>query len=131
MSSAICPCGSGDLLLACCGRYHAGQPAPGAEKLMRSRYSAYVLGLTDYLVQTTLPVQQGGLDREAIAQWSAQSTWLGLEVEGSEVFGGKPEHAFVTFTARWHDGNGEHSHKGVRRSCRIRGAGILSIQPCR
>ncbi|MFH7495339.1 YchJ family metal-binding protein, partial [Pseudomonas syringae pv. tagetis] len=46
-----------------------------------------------------------------IAQWSAQSTWLGLEVESSEVFGGKPEHAFVAFTARWHDGHGEHSLK--------------------
>ena len=43
--------------------------------------------------------------------WSAQSTWLGLEVEHSEVFGGQPEHAFVTFTARWHDANGEHSHR--------------------
>ena len=36
---------------------------------------------------------------------------LGLEVESSEVLGGQPEHAFVTFTARWHDGSGEHSHR--------------------
>jgi SEC-C motif-containing protein len=70
-----------------------------------------VLGLIDYLLDTTLPVQKTGLDRESISQWSLQSTWLGLEVESSEVFGGKPEHAFVTFTARWHDGSGEHSHR--------------------
>jgi SEC-C motif-containing protein len=111
MSSPICPCGSGNLLNACCGRYHAGQPAPCAEALMRSRYSAYVLGLIDYLVATTLPAQAAGLDRAAISQWSAQSTWLGLEVESAQVLGGKPEHAFVTFTARWHDGAGEHSHR--------------------
>jgi SEC-C motif-containing protein len=78
---------------------------------MRSRYSAYVLGLIDYLLDTTLPVQKSSLDRESISQWSAQSTWLGLEVENAELLGGKPEHAFVTFTARWHDATGEHSHR--------------------
>lgn len=78
---------------------------------MRSRYSAYVLGLVDYLLDTTLPAQQNSLDRESISQWSAQSTWLGLEVESTELLGGKPEHAFVTFTARWHDATGEHSHR--------------------
>lgn len=111
MSSAICPCGSGNLLDGCCGRYHAGQPAPSAEALMRSRYSAYVLGLVDYLLDTTLPVQKSSLDRASISQWSAQSIWLGLEVESAELLGGKPEHAFVTFTARWHDATGEHSHR--------------------
>ncbi|WP_213879995.1 YchJ family protein [Pseudomonas sp. dw_358] len=111
MSVSICPCGSGNLLDACCGHYHAGQAAPDARTLMRSRYSAYVLGQLDYLVATTLPVQQPGLDLEAIAQWSAQSTWLGLEVEGAEVFGGQPEHAFVSFSARWHDQAGEHCHR--------------------
>jgi len=78
---------------------------------MRSRYSAYVMGLVDYLLDTTLPVQKGSLDRDSISQWSAQSTWLGLEVENAELLGGKPEHAFVTFTARWHDATGEHSHR--------------------
>ena len=67
MSTSICPCGSGNLLDACCGHYHAGHPAPCATALMRSRYSAYVLGLVDYLVATTLPAQQAGLDRDAIA----------------------------------------------------------------
>lgn len=106
-----CPCDSGQPLAACCGRYHAGTPAPSAETLMRSRYSAYVLGLIDYLVDTTLPAQQPGLDRQAMATWSAQSVWLGLEVEQTEVLGGKPEHARVTFTARWHDTDGDHSHQ--------------------
>ncbi|MDM9650670.1 YchJ family protein [Pseudomonas wenzhouensis] len=106
-----CPCGSGNPLSQCCGHYHAGTHAPSAERLMRSRYSAYVLGLVDYLIATTLPAQQQVLDREAMAAWSAQSTWLGLEVEGGEVFGGKPEHAQVTFIARWHDAQGEHRHR--------------------
>ncbi|MGE8497732.1 MAG: YchJ family protein [Pseudomonas sp.] len=107
----ICPCGSGSPLSTCCGNYHAGTPAPSAETLMRSRYSAYVLGQIDYLLGTTLPIQQAGLNRDSITAWSQQSTWLGLEVESAEVLGGQPEHAFVTFTARWHDEQGEHSHR--------------------
>lgn len=106
-----CPCGSGNSLAQCCGRYHNGTQAPGAELLMRSRYSAYVLGLIDYLQATTLPAQQAALDMEGVRRWSLGSTWLGLEVSESAVFGGKPEHAMVTFTARWHDQNGEHAHQ--------------------
>ncbi|QKE62739.1 YchJ family protein [Aquipseudomonas campi] len=109
--SHACPCGSGNLLEQCCGHYHAGTPAPSAELLMRSRYSAYVLGLVDYLLTTTLPAQQADLDHAAISAWSLGSTWLGLEVESAELLGGQPEHAFVTFTARWHDHDGEHSHR--------------------
>ena len=51
----MCPCGSGQALEACCGRWHAGAPAPDAESLMRSRYSAFVLGLEDYLLATWHP----------------------------------------------------------------------------
>ncbi len=47
-----CPCGSGHPLNECCGRYHAGAAAPDPEHLMRSRYSAYVLGLEAYLLDT-------------------------------------------------------------------------------
>ena len=106
--SHTCPCGSGIALDDCCGKWHQGQPAPSAERLMRSRYSAYTLSLIDYLVATTLPAQQAALDRDSMRAWSLGSTWLGLEVEGSELI---DTHAFVTFTARWHDGDGEHRHR--------------------
>jgi len=64
--SHTCPCGSGIALDDCCGKWHQGQPAPSAERLMRSRYSAYTLGLIDYLVATTLPAQQAALDRDSM-----------------------------------------------------------------
>lgn len=111
MPTATCPCGSDKPLEQCCAHYHRGLPAPTAEALMRSRYSAYVLGLIDYLRATTLPAQQAGLDLPAISAWSLGSNWLGLTVESSEVFAGQPEHARVTFTARWRDAGGEHSHR--------------------
>ncbi len=116
--SHTCPCGSSIALDDCCGKWHQGQPAPSAEWLMRSRYSAYTLGLIDYLVATTLPAQQAALDRDSMRAWSLGSTWLGLEVEGSELI---DTHAFVTFTARWHDGDGEHRHR--ERSAFVQQAG--------
>jgi SEC-C motif-containing protein len=47
-----CPCLSGLTYTECCGPFHAGTIAPTAERLMRSRYSAYALGMPDYLVAT-------------------------------------------------------------------------------
>lgn len=63
---ARCPCLSGDSYGACCGRYHAGRRpgpdgrtagphAPTAEALMRSRYSAFAVGDTEYLRTTWHP----------------------------------------------------------------------------
>ena len=46
-----CPCGGGRYG-ACCGPLHAGAPAATAEALMRSRYSAFALGLGPYLRAT-------------------------------------------------------------------------------
>ncbi|MES2821548.1 MAG: YchJ family protein [Pseudomonadota bacterium] len=115
----LCPCGSGSALALCCARYHTGDQPPSAEALMRSRYSAYVLGLVDYLIDTTLPAQQAGLDRAAIEAWSRGSTWLGLLVDTHESFAGHPEHARVGFTVHWHDGDHaqqHHEHSAFVRS---------------
>jgi SEC-C motif-containing protein len=105
----LCPCNPQHLLANCCGKYHAGEPAPTAEILMRSRYSAYALGLIDYLVATTLPAQQKILDENGIRAWSTQSTWLGLDVQNFEELADKM-HATVTFVAKWKDRQGEHQH---------------------
>ena len=121
MPLSTCPCGSTLALAECCGRYHAGAAPATAEALMRSRYSAYVLGLIDYLVATTLPAQQAALDRAAMATWSAQSRWLGLSVEEHRPLGGTPERAQVTFVARWQDADGEHAHRECSDFVRIDG----------
>ncbi|WP_241795394.1 YchJ family protein [Microbacterium sp. C5A9] len=47
--SSRCPCGSGDVLGACCGPLLDGAPAPTAERLMRSRYTAFALRDADHL----------------------------------------------------------------------------------
>lgn len=48
-----CPCGTGLLYGQCCHRYHAGNHnAPTAEALMRSRFCAFAIGDTNYLLDT-------------------------------------------------------------------------------
>ena len=94
-----CPCGALPALpyAECCGRYHAGTLrllAPTAEALMRSRYSAYVLDLTDYLRATWHPST-----RPAVIEPNPPGLkWLGLEVRQYTLQGA--DHASVEFVAR-------------------------------
>jgi SEC-C motif-containing protein len=56
MPPASCPCGLAESYAACCGRFHeGGLAAPTAELLMRSRYSAFAVGDTAYLLRTWHP----------------------------------------------------------------------------
>ena len=95
-----CPCGRLDAkrrplpYADCCGRYLDGStPAPDAESLMRSRYSAFVRERADYLLATWHPSQRPpSLDFEPGAKW------LGLEVRRHRVTG--PDTAEVEFVAR-------------------------------
>lgn len=53
MTNTTCPCNANMLYSKCCQPYHTNIKLPTtAEQLMRSRYSAYVLKLTDYINNT-------------------------------------------------------------------------------
>jgi SEC-C motif-containing protein len=55
-AASPCPCGSGLAYGACCQPAHTGRAPPDTpEKLLRSRFAGYRLGLVDYLVSTTHP----------------------------------------------------------------------------
>lgn len=97
LANSPCPCGTALPYARCCGRWHEGPEhlqAPTAEALMRSRYSAFVLGLRDYLLATwhpstrppTLEPNEPGL------------RWLGLDVKRHDVQ--DDTHATVEFVAR-------------------------------
>jgi SEC-C motif-containing protein len=75
---SACYCGLDKQYAACCGRLHSGaENAATAEALMRSRYSAYVLKLADYLLATWHPdTRPAELDLDA-----DDTKWLGLEVK--------------------------------------------------
>jgi len=91
-----CPCGSGQPYTACCGRWHAGEAAPTAEALMRSRYSAFVKGDVPYLLATWHP-----RTRPATLALEAGVQWLGLQVRRHvPAHEGDADRALVEFVAR-------------------------------
>ncbi len=113
---APCPCGrmspKQQPLMGgeCCGRYienFMDLPAPDAESLMRSRYTAFVQGRTAYLLATWQRDKRPDmLEPEQGVQW------LGLEVKDHQLI--DAEHAEVEFVARWRvNGRAERMH--VRR----------------
>jgi SEC-C motif-containing protein len=67
---------------------------------MRSRYTAYVRGAVDYLVETHDESTRKAADRKAIAQWSRDTGWLGLEIVATERGGEKDDEGIVEFIAR-------------------------------
>ena len=92
-----CPCGSSRALAACCGPYlSSGALPPTAEALMRSRYSAYVLGNEAYLLATWHPdTRPARLDLEQ----GPPTKWLGLAIKRHED--GGDGRAVVEFVARY------------------------------
>jgi len=92
-----CPCGNAKPYTACCARYVEGnEPAPTAEALMRSRYTAYTLLKEDYLLETWHPTTRPtslGLAEEVTTKW------LGLEIKRHEKQ--DADHAIVEFVARY------------------------------
>lgn len=96
-----CPCESGKPYSRCCEVYHLGSPAPNAEALMRSRYSAYALALKnptliEYLLQTWHPdtrPQHLKLTGEDACKW------MGLQINRHQLI--DKEHAIVAFVARY------------------------------
>ncbi len=102
-ASDLCPCGRQNARRqplawgACCGRYvdyWAAQPAPDAESLMRSRYSAFVCELADYLLATWSAAQ-----RPATLDFEPGAKWLGLKVRSQRAL--SDDRAEVEFVARY------------------------------
>ena len=98
-----CPCGSGKRYADCCAPLHQGAPAADAEALMRSRYSAYVLGLEDYLLASWHPTTRPA--RLDLHEDNPPLKWLGLEVKRHVPgIANDPDHAIVEFVARCKQG---------------------------
>ncbi|MBB3642388.1 YchJ family protein [Variovorax atrisoli] len=100
--SRPCPCGRTDrrdkpiAFSLCCGRYlddFDRTPAPDAESLMRSRYSAFVLERGEYLLATWHESK-----RPASIEFEPGVKWLGLDVRARSVL--DADHAEVEFVAR-------------------------------
>ncbi len=116
--SAPCPCGSGAAYGACCARWHDGPQrlqAPDAQALMRSRYSAFVLGLHEYLLDTWHP----GTRPAVLEPNEPGLRWLGLQVKRHELQ--DADHARVEFVARSKLGGRAHRLHEISRFVREHG----------
>ncbi|SDK16212.1 SEC-C motif-containing protein [Methylophilus rhizosphaerae] len=94
-----CPCYSGKTYAGCCQPLHDGLAAPDAERLMRSRYSAYALKLPAYILQTWhVDTRPATLTQEDLSGIK----WLKLQVLSHEQV--DAETAFVKFVASFQNG---------------------------
>lgn len=96
-----CPCGSGAPYGTCCGPLHEGAAAPTAESLMRSRFSAFALGLTPYLVSSWHPSTRPDdltLDDDV--------TWRRLQIVDTVAGGPEDADGIVEFRASYRGPDG-------------------------
>lgn len=92
---AVCPCGRAAFGV-CCGPILDGAPAPSAERLMRSRYTAFSVGDSAHLARSWHPrtrPDEIGVDDG--------TEWTGLVIEDAVE---EEDGATVTFRAGWRHG---------------------------
>ncbi len=99
MDIQACPCGAGQYD-TCCKPYHEGALPSHPEALMRSRYSAFVLGLWQYLIDTHHPDYLNGLTAELLAN-GPHTNWASLQVHESSMDGAD---GMVHFSAWYKEG---------------------------
>jgi SEC-C motif-containing protein len=121
MSSAAhpvrCPCSSGEAYDACCGPLHRGEAeAPTAERLMRSRFSAFALGDESYLLRSWHPST-----RPAALELDPGMRWYRLDIVRTERGGPFDRDGVVQFRA-YHKGADAGVQEEVSRFVREGGS---------
>lgn len=98
-SGGPCPCGSGAPFGGCCLPVHVGErQAETAEELMRTRYSAYVVGDSDYIWRTWHPRTRPD------AVTNLGPVWTRLEIIDSVAGGPGDDSGEVEFRAHHREG---------------------------
>ena len=105
---AHCPCGSKRSFDACCGPYIENlYPAPTAEALMRSRYTAYTRANVAYLKKTSRTGLAGEFDEAAVTQFAKRVRWLGLDIIRTQQGLSDDTVGEITYVARYVDAGHE------------------------
>jgi len=110
-----CPCGSLKSYETCCQRWHGGETPGDAEALMRSRYTAYVLNIEDYLLATWHPRTRP----PSLSLAESRRRWLGLKVLRRDALAA--DAAIVEFIARYKASGRVHEMREVSRFVREKG----------
>jgi SEC-C motif-containing protein len=88
--------------------------------LMRSRYSAYVMGLGEYLLATQAPAA-GTHSAEELSTWGRRVKWLGLRILHVDRGGPTDARGTVEFEATYQDGEQLVTQREVSRFDRVGG----------
>ncbi len=109
-----CPCLSGETFGACCEPFVSGRAhAPTAEQLMRSRYTAFVVGAGDHLRRSWHPST-----RPAELVLDPSIRWYRLDVLRRERGGPLDSHGIVEFRAYSRHEGARHEQHEVSRFTR-------------
>ena len=109
MNANTCTCGSGRAFDACCGPYLAGsEPAPTAEALMRSRFSAYCRADVDYLERTSGGQALAEFSRKDASAWARSASFTKLEVLATEGGERDDTRGVVDFAATYDEAGKTH-----------------------
>lgn len=99
--SRPCPCASNLTFDRCCEPYLAGRKSPEtAEKLMRSRFTAYALARADYLAATTAAEEREKLDVQELERYCKAVKCISLKVLSTQAGGPGDETGEVVFHAK-------------------------------
>lgn len=98
----MCDCGNTQSFEECCGPYLKGLTWPDtAEKLMRSRYTAFARGDIRYIGKTLIGKAAKDFNEKETLDWSKTSQWLGLEILKTEKGQLSDETGTVEFVAKY------------------------------
>ncbi|OZC75865.1 hypothetical protein CH251_07735 [Rhodococcus sp. 06-462-5] len=115
--SGRCPCSSGDTFDACCEPYLRGDAsAPTAEKLMRSRFTAFAVGDVAYLRASWHPDTS-----PAELELDPDQRWYRLDVLAADAGGLFDDAGTVEFRARYKHPDGAGSTNELSRFVRVDG----------
>ncbi|PVE95550.1 YchJ family metal-binding protein [Microbacterium sp. TPD7012] len=94
-----CPCLSGNTFESCCGPLLQGAPAPTAERLMRSRFTAFSLADAGHLLRTWHPSTRPGS-----IEFDPELSWRRLVILDRAAGGPFDRVGVVEFEAHWRQG---------------------------
>lgn len=98
MNETPCPCKSEKDYADCCKPFHQGRLPDTALQLMRSRYSAYALCLTDYIIHTTHPNNPAFQHNKVEWAQSISEFCLNTEFKNLEILNFEEKGSFATVT---------------------------------
>lgn len=99
---SLCPCKSRKTYAECCLPFHKGKTKPEtAEKLMRSRFSAFFFRLVDYLVETTHPERRDKNLKRSLEETIHHTNWRFLTILSTSKGGAEDKTGKVEFLAEY------------------------------